>query len=210
MRRLDHLREQQHRDLGLLGADLDRRPRALVGLRRRHADVHDRDVGLEAADGLLQLVRVRGLRRRPRSRRRSARARAPRAGAPSPRRSRRARDLPDDARPRAGRALDDEPAATRLDPVREAAQARTRVLRRRRPRRRPRPRSTSRPFSRRACYRRLRGVRVLHDVRERLADDEVRGRLDVGRRSARPRRRPTPAAASARPAPRARARGRPA
>ena len=49
-------------DLGLLRADLDRRPRALVGLRRRHAHVDDRDVRLEAADGLLQLVRVRRLR----------------------------------------------------------------------------------------------------------------------------------------------------
>ena len=44
VRRFDHLRQEEHGDLGPLGAHLDRGARALVGLRRRHADVDDRDV----------------------------------------------------------------------------------------------------------------------------------------------------------------------
>ena len=62
--------------------------------------------------------------------------RGPRGAERSPRRSRRAWDLPDDARAAAGGLLDPEPAALRLDPVGEAAEAGAAVARRRRPRRR--------------------------------------------------------------------------
>ena len=46
---------------GLLGADPVRRAQALVGVRRRHPDVDDRDVGLVGADLAHQVLGVAGL-----------------------------------------------------------------------------------------------------------------------------------------------------
>ena len=42
---LDVLREHEHAGVGVALADLARRAQALVGVRRRHLDVDDRDVG---------------------------------------------------------------------------------------------------------------------------------------------------------------------
>ena len=46
---------------GVLVADLGRGAQALVGVRRRHADVDDRDVGLVGADLAQQVLGVAGL-----------------------------------------------------------------------------------------------------------------------------------------------------
>ena len=43
------LREDEYADIRVLGANLARRAEPFVGLRGRHADVHDRDVGGVAA-----------------------------------------------------------------------------------------------------------------------------------------------------------------
>src|SRR5262249_40228190 len=58
---LDDLREQEHPDVWMLGADLDGGACALVGLRRRHPDVDDRDVGLPGRDCPTQRVGVADL-----------------------------------------------------------------------------------------------------------------------------------------------------
>src|SRR5205807_8281816 len=114
---------------------------------------------------------------RPRSRRRSGRGRVPRASAPSPLRLRRAWDLSNDSRSAAGRTLDLQSSAEGLYPICEPSQ-------------------TGSFFG--ACAAdsvvldddldasvaptrgdtRLRRVRVLRDVRQGLARDEVGGRLD--------------------------------
>ena len=96
----------------------------------------------------------------------------------------RARDLPHDARAAARRALDAEAPAARLDAVGEAAQPGAAVEARAARRRRRRPRSISVPFSHARRDRGARGVRVLGDVRERLARDEVGVGLDARARSA--------------------------
>ena len=132
---------------------------------------------------------------RPRSPPRRAAAPALRAGATCRRRSRPARDLRVIARAAARRALDREAAVERSDPVGEPAQARSRrrvraadaVVARSRRRRVPSlpADATPRRGARRECLR---------DVRERLGDDEVGGRLDLPRASGRRRRRrPRPA-----------------
>ena len=59
---LDDLREQQDADLRMTLAELLREPCALVGLRRRHADVEHGDVRLELVDPAAKLVRVACLR----------------------------------------------------------------------------------------------------------------------------------------------------
>ena len=59
---LDILREQQNGEIRLLGAQLDRGARALVGLRRRHAHVDDRELGPELAHGRPQRLGVAHLR----------------------------------------------------------------------------------------------------------------------------------------------------
>ena len=58
---LDVLGEHEHADAGLLGADPVRGAQALVGVRGRHAHVHDRDVGLVRADLAHQVLGVAGL-----------------------------------------------------------------------------------------------------------------------------------------------------
>ena len=58
---LDVLGEHEDADLGQLGADLARRPQALVGVGRRHPHVDDGDVGLVGADLAQQLLGVAGL-----------------------------------------------------------------------------------------------------------------------------------------------------
>src|SRR3954453_3562301 len=58
---LDVLREHEHAGLRLLGTDGRGRPQTLVGLRRRHPDVDQRDVGLVGADLAQQVLRVSGL-----------------------------------------------------------------------------------------------------------------------------------------------------
>ena len=55
---LDVLGEHEHPDVGQLGADLARRPQALVGVGRRHPHVDDGDVGLVGADLAQQLLGV--------------------------------------------------------------------------------------------------------------------------------------------------------
>ena len=47
---LDVLREEEDADPGMRVADLLRRPQPLVGVRRRHPDVDDRDIGLVHGD----------------------------------------------------------------------------------------------------------------------------------------------------------------
>ena len=59
---LDVLREQEHADRGMPLADLAGGPKALVRVRRRHADVDDRDVGLVHRDVAEQVLRVARLR----------------------------------------------------------------------------------------------------------------------------------------------------
>ena len=122
---------------------------ALVGMGRRHADVDDRDVGLARLDRSQQLIGVAGLADDLEARRPRGGGQCPRGGARSRRRSRPARDLRlQRVVPVAGRALDREATAERLDAVAEPAQARAAVrARRRRRRRRPR---------RRACRSRSR------------------------------------------------------
>ena len=46
---------------GVLGADLQRRAQAVVGVGRRHADVDDRHVGLVRVDLAQQVLGVAGL-----------------------------------------------------------------------------------------------------------------------------------------------------
>jgi hypothetical protein len=58
---LDVLREDEHGGVGVLLADLLRRDEPLVGVRGRHADVDDRDVGVVGADLQQQLLGVAGL-----------------------------------------------------------------------------------------------------------------------------------------------------
>src|SRR3954451_4447758 len=58
---LDVLGEHEHARLRLLGPDGRGRTQTLVGLRRRHADVDQRDVGLVCADLAQQVLRVSGL-----------------------------------------------------------------------------------------------------------------------------------------------------
>ena len=129
--RLDDLREDEHPDLRMLGADRHRRLRPLVGVGRRHADVDDRDVGLLAPHDPLQRVGVTDLRDDLEAvLREDAGDALPRAGR-SRRRSRPARKLPDHACPAAGRALDPQAAAVRLDAVAEPAQARAVAVHRR-------------------------------------------------------------------------------
>ena len=138
---LDVLGQDQHAQVGVLGAQLDRRAQAVVGVVGRHAHVDDRDVGLVGADLAHEVVGVARLRRRRRSPRPRAGARRPRAAAPSRRRRLRARDLrPHDraaaaraSRPRAGRRA--RPAGR---PAR-SGRCRAPGRRRRRRRRAPRP-----------------------------------------------------------------------
>ena len=59
--RLDVLREDEHAGRRMLLADLPRRAEALVGVRRRHPDVDDRDVGRVRAHLQQQLVGGPGL-----------------------------------------------------------------------------------------------------------------------------------------------------
>ena len=56
--RLDVLGEDQHADPGVVAADRHRRAQALVGVRRRHAHVDDRDVRLVTPDRQQQRVGV--------------------------------------------------------------------------------------------------------------------------------------------------------
>src|SRR4051794_19361897 len=58
---LDVLGEEHDPDRGMAAANLVRGPDPLVGLRRRHADVHDRHVGfvvVERGDQLLRVLRL--------------------------------------------------------------------------------------------------------------------------------------------------------
>src|SRR5262249_18601258 len=56
--RLDVLREHEHARLWVLLADLARGAQALVGVRRRHADVDDRDLGAVGTHLEEELLRV--------------------------------------------------------------------------------------------------------------------------------------------------------
>ncbi len=58
---VEELREHHHADRRQLAADQLCRPQPLVGLRRRHADVRDGDVGLVRADLAQQVLGVRRL-----------------------------------------------------------------------------------------------------------------------------------------------------
>ena len=62
VRRLDVLREKEDADTGVGHADLLRRAEPLVGVGRRHPDVHDGDVGLVHRDVAKQIVGGAGLR----------------------------------------------------------------------------------------------------------------------------------------------------
>ncbi len=53
---LDVLGEDEHRRVGVALADLLGRAQPFVGVRRRHLDVHDRDVGAVRADLQQQVV----------------------------------------------------------------------------------------------------------------------------------------------------------
>ena len=90
---LEVLREHEHAGLRVLLADLRRRPQALVGLRRRHADVDDRDVRACTSAPSASARRRSRPGRRPRSPRPRAGGRSPRGAARSPRRRRRASRL---------------------------------------------------------------------------------------------------------------------
>src|SRR4029078_3076510 len=61
IRRLDVLGEYEHTAGGVLLADLLGGAKTLVGMRRRHADVHDRHVRRVAPHLQQELVRVPGL-----------------------------------------------------------------------------------------------------------------------------------------------------
>ena len=113
---LGMLGEHPRRDarLDVLGEDHDRDPRdgargsrarreALVGVRRRHADVDDRDVGRVLVDGAQQLLGVVGLGGDLEPALAQQRRRSPRARAGCRRRSRRARQLRGHGRARARR-----------------------------------------------------------------------------------------------------------
>src|SRR5439155_20549926 len=58
---LEVLREHEDAGIRHLFADLARRPQALVGMRRRHADVDHRDVGLVRSGLAYQLLPVASL-----------------------------------------------------------------------------------------------------------------------------------------------------
>ena len=171
-------RGRPSRTCGIGGANLLRSHEALVRVRRRHADVHDRDVrrvGGDESDEIVggacladdvDPVAPREAARCPRGRRR--------------RRRRGSRAWDDGRHPRACCRLGvstSRLAVERLDAVAEASEPRSARHRRRR-RRRPRPRPTTRPFVRAIAMRGPRRVRVLRHVRERLARDEVGRGLD--------------------------------
>ena len=120
---LDVLGEEHDPHRGMAPADLVRGLDPLVGLRRRHADVHDRHVGLVLVDRGEQLLRRPPPRRRPRCLRRARTTRCPRATAGCRRRSRRARQLRGDHGPGTGRAEDAQRAVERGDPVRQPLEA---------------------------------------------------------------------------------------
>ena len=115
----------------------------------------------------------------------------PRAAGRCPRRSRRARDHRLDARARAGPTVDDEGAAVGAEPVGEPRQPAAGCARRAPPT--PSSATTRRiaPSCRAASMRIDDGRSVLDRVGDRLAGDEVGGRLDRARAAARasPRRR---------------------
>ncbi len=119
---LDVLREHEHRELRCSLPQLERRTDALVGERRRHANVDDRHLGLLAHDRGEEPGRVAGGRQRPRGRAPRAGGRARRGAAPSPRRSRCARKLHETARAAAGRRDDGEGAVDRRGAVGEAGE----------------------------------------------------------------------------------------
>ena len=184
----------------MLGAQLDRRAQAVVGVVGRHPHVDDRDVGLVRADLAHQVVGVARLRDDLEARVLEHAARRPRAAAPSRRRRLPARDVRAHDRCRRPRAT--RPRAARRAPPagRPARSGRCRAPGRRRRRRRRAPR---RPRGR--CGARPR--------RSRASPARTWRRSSAPRRR-RSRRRPRPARAGARRARsrrrRAAARARPA
>ena len=130
VRRLDVLREHEDAELRVRLLHVPRGEGALVGERRRHADVEHDEVGMLVVDRA-QAARPRcRARRRPRARRPRTGGRAPRAGAPGPRRSGRARQLRGQGRAGAVGALDPERAAQRGHAVGEAVEPGARAGRR--------------------------------------------------------------------------------
>ena len=91
--RLQVMREHEHPDLRVAAADLLRGHQPVVGVGRRHADVHDGDLRAPRVDHPQQLRRRRRNARRPRSPRPRAAARDRRAAASRRRRSGLARQL---------------------------------------------------------------------------------------------------------------------
>ena len=108
---------------GWLGADLERRPEALVLMGRREPDVDDRDVRRVASHLQHQILGGLAAADDVEVGRRGARPRRPRGAARCPRRSRRAWDLRPDPGTAAGRAPDSKPAVERFDAVGDAAQS---------------------------------------------------------------------------------------
>ena len=155
----------------MLLADLAGRPGALVCLGRGHADVDDDDIGPLRVHGVMQRVGVAHLRRDLDAGLREAWRALP-AGAPSPPRSRRARNFPTTGSSPAGWTLDDQTSAERLHPVGKPAQARAVLC--------VRPADAvildlhdQHAVAPVRAHRRLRRVRVLDDVCQRLAGDKV-------------------------------------
>ena len=176
--RLDVLGEDQHGQVRVAAARLERGADPLVGERRRQAHVDDGQVRLVAGDDPQQPVAVLGLGDDLDVVLLPAARRCPRAAAPSPRRSRLARQHRPDGRADALRRVDVERAVERLDPLAQAARARRRAGSAP-----PGPLSaTSTTSSRRpGVGRRSRTAgarRVLDDVGQRLGDDEVGRGLD--------------------------------
>ena len=161
-------------------ADLDRRAHALVVVGRRHADVDDREVGLVLGDDGEQRLGVADAARRPRGPASSSRpARPSRSSTVSSAITTRTAAPP--------RSRVPPPGGLSIASVPPCAATRSRMPASPEPRRTtapPTPSSATRHEQRavlaRPPARATRdGERVLDRVRERLAGDEVGGRLDA-------------------------------
>ena len=121
--RLEVVGEHEHAGVRVGVLDAAREREALVGARRRHADVDHRDVGRVGVDEREQLVGVGGLPVDVEAGLGRAGAQGPRGTAASRRRASRAWELRDERRAAAARAVHREPASRRRDAVGEPAQA---------------------------------------------------------------------------------------
>ena len=177
--RLDNLGQEEHSHFWVLRLDLLPGLRALVGLRRGHAHVHDRDCGLRAPHGRGKAAASPTSATTSKPPSVSRRVSPPRMSTESFAITTRTGSLPR-RETVAGRALDVESTSQGFDTVHQSTQtgpvvgasaADSVVL--------DLDDEHAVPVTGR--HGRLRGSRMLHDVRQRLAHHEVRGRLDLRR-----------------------------